>query len=243
MVCLYTLYNLYIRTLQALSMLCLACYSLMDGSRETLHMGACILRLLPSKFVCGQCGEMRSFASQWVLGTNEQGGLNLCSSQRLVHTVLLSHVHLHCCLPNMYIPYRHFPHTTSIVIMKERQSAEQSSASWNMKAHLLANSLQSSRPRSLWETQLNWTGAGILGGINWMVRKKVDNETANLEFTSVFGQCLLFWWSSAGHRLERSRVWTCPRFSPWDFLFFSCFPEHTHTHTRSITHYWLPTVF
>lgn len=36
--------------------------------------------------------------------------------------------------------------------------------------------------------------------------ERVDNETANLEFTSIFGQCLLFWWSSTGHRLERSRV-------------------------------------
>lgn len=33
-------------------MLCLACYSLMDGSRETLHMGAYILSMFITLKVC-----------------------------------------------------------------------------------------------------------------------------------------------------------------------------------------------
>lgn len=152
-------------------MLCLACYSLMNGSRETFTWErAFSLCLLPSTFVCGQCGE----TSTGCWESNEQGGVSLCHSQRLVHTCSSSAMCIHIaafptCISHTGIS---LTHTASIVITKEGQSADQSSASRKMKAGLLTNSLQGSKPKSLWETQLDWTGAVIVYGISWMVRKR-----------------------------------------------------------------------
>lgn len=157
-------------------MLCLACCSLMDGSRETLHMGVCILFMFITLKVCLWAVWRDEIICKptgcWE--SNEQGGINLCRSQRLVHTGSSSAMCIHIaafptCILHTGIS---LTHTASIVITKEGQSADQSSASWNMKACLLTNSLQGSRPRSLWETQLDWTGSVVVYGINWMVRKR-----------------------------------------------------------------------
>lgn len=145
-----------------------------DGSCGRLHMGAYTLFMFIIIKVClWTMSRTKIIASQ--LDAGKEG---LICALRL----LVSRVHSQCCLPNICIIYKHFPNTTSIVIMKERQSAEQSSASWNMKACLLTNSLQGSRLRSLWVTQ----PAGLDRGSEavdcvWHQlngeEERVDNET------------------------------------------------------------------
>lgn len=108
--CILELYRLY--------MLCIACCSLTDSSWDTLRIGACILFIILSFSV-------DSVWRQWD-GFCKLGAGKPLRTERLIQYlecldlkgVLFSHVHSHCCLCIMYIPYKYFPSTTSVLITK-----------------------------------------------------------------------------------------------------------------------------
>lgn len=142
------------------------------------------LCLLPSKFVCGQCGEPRSFASQLDAGKAGKGGINLCNSQRLVHTGCSSAMCIHIAAFPTYMLHTGISLTPCPLWSRRRgrQSAQQSSALRNRKPCLLTNRLQGSRPRSLWVTQPAGLDRGseavdcVWHQLNGK-EERVDNET------------------------------------------------------------------